>query len=186
VTVTPEGLYAGAEVEIIATPALGYEIVGIKVLDKNGEVIPILDGVFVMPPSSVTVAVETALSEYTVTFMDGTRVLSTEKYKYGEMPTAPTAPTKLGEGYYLYEFTGWSAELAAVTEDAVYYAVYAVTPLPEPEEPEGIQISESIMKLLVSAAVALFMLVFTVIPSLVINLVMYSRYRKKKLKKKNG
>lgn len=184
VTVLPSGLYSGAEVALSVTPALGYKIVAVRVLDASGAEIPVRDGYFVMPNSDVTVAVETAPIEYTVTFMDGTRILSTGTYKHGEIPTPPTAPTKLGEGYYVYEFTGWNAEITAAVSDAVYYAVYTVTPLPEPEDTGKLQISESIMRLLVAAAVAVFMLIFTVIPSVVICSVMYARYRKKKIRKK--
>ncbi len=183
VTVSSSRTHAGASVTLSAVPNAGYKIVALRVIDKLGNPLPVTDGAFVMPSCDVTVAVETAPIEYTVTFMDGTRTLSVHTYKYGENPTPPPAPNKLGEGYYLYTFSGWSHELAPVTADAVYYAVYTVTPLPEPVEPGGLQISEGILKLIVAAVVALAMLAFVVIPSFVVNLCMYVRYRRRCRKK---
>ncbi|MBQ7363632.1 MAG: InlB B-repeat-containing protein [Clostridia bacterium] len=181
-TVSSGLAHGGDVVSVSVAPVTGYKIVSLRVTDKDGAAVTATGGTFVMPHSDVTVAVETAPIEYTVTFMDGTRTLAVRTYKHGEIPTPPTAPSKLGEGYYLYTFSGWSRELLPVDSSVTYYAVYTVTPLPEPKEPEGLQISEGILKLIIAAAVALAMLTFVVIPSLIVNVCIYVRYRRQKLK----
>ncbi len=65
---------------------------------------------------------------YTVTFTDedGT-VLKTGKVGYGNMPTAPTAPTKASDGKYIYTFAGWSPAIAKVTGNTTYTATYTAS-----------------------------------------------------------
>ena len=66
---------------------------------------------------------------YTVCFLDGDgTLLSVQIYGYGEMPYCE-APQKESDTFYTYTFTGWAPQLAAVTADAEYQAVYACTPV---------------------------------------------------------
>ena len=67
---------------------------------------------------------------YTITFSDedGT-VLQTSKVGYGQMPTAPTAPTKAADGQYSYTFAGWSPAVTTATASTTYTATYTATPL---------------------------------------------------------
>ena len=62
---------------------------------------------------------------YTVSFKDsdGT-VLQSSKLGYGQMPTAPAAPTKAG-----YTFAGWSPAITAVTGNTTYTATYTAVPV---------------------------------------------------------
>ncbi len=48
----------------------------------------------------------------------------TETYLYGEMPAYEGIPVKTSNVQYDYVFVGWDKEISAVTEDAIYTAVY--------------------------------------------------------------
>lgn len=67
-------------------------------------------------------------NNYTITFVDadGTN-LHTASQTYGEIPETPDEPDHESTAQYTYTFTGWTPTLAAVTEDATYYAVYDTT-----------------------------------------------------------
>ena len=63
---------------------------------------------------------------YTITWKDGTETIKTEPWKYGATPAF--AYEKPATAQYTYTLTGWSPEIAPVTEDATYTAQYnAVT-----------------------------------------------------------
>lgn len=57
------------------------------------------------------------LPSYTVTFKDGTSVLSAQTVKLGETAAAPAAPTKAG-----YIFDGWDKAFANITSDIIVNA----------------------------------------------------------------
>ena len=64
--------------------------------------------------------------KYAVTWKnhDGT-VLKAETYLYESTPSYTGAtPTKTGTAKYSYTFTGWTPEIAQVTEDAIYTATF--------------------------------------------------------------
>jgi uncharacterized protein GlcG (DUF336 family) len=63
--------------------------------------------------------------QYTITFVndDGT-VLSKQILNQGEMPTAPTAPSKAATASHTYSFVGWDSGLVAATQDKTYTARY--------------------------------------------------------------
>ena len=67
---------------------------------------------------------------YTVTFTndDGT-VLKSTTATYGQVPTAPAAPTKASDGQYSYTFAGWSPAVGAITGNTTYKATYTAVPL---------------------------------------------------------
>lgn len=69
---------------------------------------------------------EKTIREYTVTFKneDG-KVITTEKYKYGQIPQEPSEkPTKEADSQYTYEFIGWDKEIDKVIGEATYTAKY--------------------------------------------------------------
>ncbi|MBQ9814660.1 MAG: InlB B-repeat-containing protein, partial [Lachnospiraceae bacterium] len=70
------------------------------------------------------------VNEYTITFVDedGTTVLQSGKVLYGETPVyTGETPTKEADAQYTYSFKGWTPEIAEVTGDATYTAVYEQT-----------------------------------------------------------
>ena len=69
------------------------------------------------------------------------------------MPVIPADPKKSSDALYSYEFAGWDAEVVAVSGDATYNALYKSTPIPVPPKPDGPQISDGVMDLIVKVAV---------------------------------
>lgn len=63
--------------------------------------------------------------QYTVLFKDwdGTTLKEQTCY-FGDTSTAPADPTRPVDATYCYTFTGWSPEIAPVTEDVTYTAQY--------------------------------------------------------------
>ncbi|MBQ9814930.1 MAG: InlB B-repeat-containing protein, partial [Lachnospiraceae bacterium] len=77
--------------------------------------------------ATYTAVFEATLNEYTITWdVDGT--LTTETYKYGETPSYKgETPVKAADAQYTYEFDGWTPEIAEVTGEATYTAVFKTT-----------------------------------------------------------
>ncbi len=69
-------------------------------------------------------------NRYTVTFESEGTILSAKDYDYGtpaEDIVRPADPSKAKDAQYTYAFAGWDSEIAAVTKDAVYTAVFTKT-----------------------------------------------------------
>ena len=65
------------------------------------------------------------LNTYKVTFKNGEEVLKEEQVEYGTVPTAPeTNPAKDVDAENHYVFDGWDKELAEVTGEIVYNALF--------------------------------------------------------------
>ena len=65
------------------------------------------------------------LNTYKVTFKNGDEVLKEEQVEYGTVPTAPeTNPAKDCDAENHYVFDGWDNELAEVTGEIVYNALF--------------------------------------------------------------
>ena len=69
-------------------------------------------------------------SKFTVKWMNGTTTLETDTdVAYGATPTYNgKTPTKTGTGY-TYVFSGWSPEIAPVTDNITYEAQFTATPI---------------------------------------------------------
>lgn len=76
-------------------------------------------GGYITEATSITANFTQTLNSYTITWVIG-ETSTTETYDYGEMPTHenPTPP----EGYY---FAGWNPQIATVTGDQTYTAVFS-------------------------------------------------------------
>ena len=74
--------------------------------------------------ATYTATYSTTLNNYTITFMNGEDVFNSQTLAYGETPANPGTPEKAATAQYNYTFTGWDKPIAAVTEDAVYNAVF--------------------------------------------------------------
>lgn len=72
---------------------------------------------------------EWAEKRYTITWKNGEKEIATYQLPRGAMAEyLGTNPTKPMDEGYTYTFTGWTPELAEVTKDATYTAVYKSTP----------------------------------------------------------
>lgn len=105
--------YDGAEPARPATAQYTYTFTG-----WTPEIAPVSGDVI------YTAAFSSQIRTYTVTWViEGQS--ETETYKYGEMPSYKNGtPAKPETPEYTYSFEGWTPELAAVTGDATYTAVF--------------------------------------------------------------
>lgn len=71
---------------------------------------------------------DSTLQKYTISFFSDDSLLQSSKYEYGETPSLKSSnpKKKMSEGYS-YKFKGWSPQIATVTENAEYKAVYDST-----------------------------------------------------------
>ncbi|MBR3072029.1 hypothetical protein [Fibrobacter sp.] len=71
---------------------------------------------------------DSTLQKYTISFFSDDSLLQSSKYGYGDTPSLKSSnpKKKMSEGYS-YKFKGWSPQIATVTEDAEYKAVYDST-----------------------------------------------------------
>ena len=69
------------------------------------------------------------VNQYTITWKNwDDTVLKTEQVAYGEVPTyTGETPTRAGDAEHTYSFSGWTPEIAAVTGNAAYTAVFTDT-----------------------------------------------------------
>jgi hypothetical protein len=71
---------------------------------------------------------DSTIRSYTISFMNGEKILKTATVKYGNIPEyTGTKPNKGDTQKYTYEFSGWSPKISAVEGDAQYQAVFDST-----------------------------------------------------------
>ena len=97
--------------------------------DENGEDIFLDDNTTVTGEMTCTAKFEKVMDTYTITWedWDGT-VLKTAEVEYNNVPAVPDVqPSREPDAGYRYTFKGWSPEIVAATENAVYTAQYEAT-----------------------------------------------------------
>lgn len=75
---------------------------------------------------TLTALFESNVNSYEVTF-DVEGVKTSNTYLYGEMPSFDGTPSKEATAQYTYTFKGWDKELASVTANETYTAVFEST-----------------------------------------------------------
>ena len=159
---------AGDKVRVDYAAPVGIKIISVYFINENGEREEIVDSVFTMPASGVSIGIEYEQITYTVTFMADGKIVSTKKYFYGDIPVAPAAPQKASDDKYTYKFLDWEPILTAVTEDKTYEALYLPTELPPKEEPDGLIITDSVLRIIVTVIFIGIYGVAVILPVLVI------------------
>ena len=109
--------------------------------------------------------------EYTVNFISAGKIISSRVYRYGEKPVIPPEPFRTSDNEYSYKFLTWSAPVVEVTKDVDYEALYLKEKLPEKEKGDGLQISDSVFKLIVEVAFAAGFAILVFIPCAIIVIV---------------
>lgn len=72
---------------------------------------------------------------YYITWLDYNEiVLRVDTVAEGKVPSYGSNPSRDTDGFYTYEFSGWSPELVPATADATYVATYESTPITEINE----------------------------------------------------
>lgn len=72
-----------------------------------------------------TAVFDQMLNQYTITWMNGEKVLKTEQIAYGEMPVySGDMPAKESDEQYSYTFAGWTPEIVPVVDNAIYTALF--------------------------------------------------------------
>lgn len=193
ITIDKTTATSGERVKFYCHAITGYEIVSVFLIGVDGVETPIeptdIEGCyeFLMPSESVSVGIDCRAIMYTVKFVSEGKVLSSNTYKYGEIPVVPNAPVKVSDGDYRYEFVCWNPQIAPATSDRTYRALYRAIPLPVKEKPTGLIISDSVKQLLARAITLGVYLCVILLPATVITVtkiaIVRRRYPRRRVKK---
>lgn len=184
VTLSRTAARPGETVRVKYTAAEGIVLDKMYLIMSDGTELAITGGEFVMPDDDVTLGIRASVGKFKVVFKSGDKTIATYTYQYGATVKPPKDPKKAQDATHSYSFIGWGnaegeiVEIPTVTEGATYYAIFEATPLPE-KEPEGLLISEGVMKkLIIIATVAIIILaaVITVIVVVIVRIVRKRRY----------
>lgn len=172
---------AGERVTVSCPVPDGIALDGITVRTAAGELLTLdAEGGFLMPASGVTVTAAAHRLTYTVLFLSEGRVLSTQTLYWGELPQPPADPQRGSDATYAYTFAGWGREVAPVTGDAQYTAVWRRMRLPEREEPL-ISLSPSVWRLVRIALSLGLTLLLILLPSAILAVRLLLRRRRERL-----
>ena len=184
ILITQNSAKPGEGIGVLVSAPPGIRIDRIYLMNSSGEKHDIVGGSFVMPSDDVTIGVDYVVEEYVVTFVSDGKTIATFKCRYGETVTPPKAPQKASTDNFEYTFIGWSEEVVPVTCSVVYTAVYARKVISSNTDDSGLQISESVMKLILLAATVGGVVLLVIIPSCIMTIIVVKR-RKSKLKIKS-
>lgn len=184
ISISTERATPGEMVEISIDTPLGIKIDRVYLVYPDGSESTVNDFKFTMPSKDISVGVECSYIEYLIKFTDDKgKVLASYYLRYGDTVTPPPEPVKANDSRYSYTFSGWSDTIGPVTQDKTYKAVFRSTRLPQKQEPDGLQVSEGILRLLIMGAVFVCMMVLVVIPSGVIAIIVIKGERKRHIQK---
>ncbi len=184
VTTSTDRATPGEIIEISIDTPLGVRLDRVYLVYPDGSESTVNDFKFKMPSQDISVGVECSYIEYLIRFTDDKgKVLASYYLGYGETVPPPPEPIKANDSRYSYTFSGWSDTITPVTQDKTYKAVFRSTRLPQKEEPQGLQISEGILRLLVMSIVFVCMMILVVIPSVVIAIIVIRKEKKRHIEK---
>lgn len=183
ITVDKAAAALNEEVTVTVDADPGITVHSVYYIDEDGNKTKIVDGKFKMPEKNLNIGAEYTVEIYTVTFVSDGKTLATFKCNYGDTVTPPNDPKKAQDSKYAYTFKGWAPEILPVTEDVVYTAVYSTTPIDNKGD-GGIQISPSVLKIIVLGASAAGTFALIVVPSSVMSTVLFIKRKKNLIRPK--
>ena len=184
VTISTDRATPGDIVEISVDTPQGIRLDRVYLVYPDGSEVTVSNFKFTMPSKDISVGIECSYIEYLIRFTDDKgKVLASYYLKYGETVIPPPEPVKASDSRYSYTFSGWSDTISPVTADKTYKAVFRSTRLPQKQQPEGLQVSEGILRLLIMGVVGICMFVFVVIPASVIAIIVIRDEKKRHIEK---
>lgn len=169
----------GDKISLSLVPKPGVNVIGIDIVDAEGNPISDFDGKeFSLPNGDVIISVRAKYILYNVEFVSSGAVISRQPLKYGEMPVLPPEPAVASDGNFKYTFVGWTPDITPVNGDIVYEAVFDKTPVTDQNVPSQDSPIAGIMKY-VKAAIACVGVIFFGIIVLVIVLIVRKKRKKK-------
>lgn len=183
VTVSRTTARPGETVRVEYTAAEGIVLEKMYLIMSDGREVALTGGEFTMPDDDVTLGLRASVGKYKIVFKSGTKTIATYTYQYGATVKPPKDPKRAQDAEFSYTFVGWADEsgeivdIPSVTEGATYYAIFEATPLPE-KEPEGLLISEGVMRKLIIIAVVAFLILAAIVTVTVVVIVRIVRKRK--------
>ncbi len=155
---------AGASVAIDIALADGLRLIRLYYRDAEGNETELDGSRFVMPDKDITVIAEADYVKYRVSFVSDGKIITSTYCKAGEVPTPPEEPKKASDAEYTYVFVGWSPEISAASDNAVYTAMFDAVPIEaEADAPVGLTVYQKIIVALVIAAIVFAVVIVALI-----------------------
>lgn len=180
ITITLDKLVAGRDepVKFFIDKIPGITVTRVYMKHSDGSETDLTENSFLMPADDVSISVDFVIDEYTVSFVSDGKTIASFICYYGDTVTPPTPPNKASDGKYKYTFVGWDAEILPATQDAVYTAIYKQELLPTDNTDSGLQITQSVLKIIVFAASFAGVFLLAAVPSAIIFTVLFIKRKR--------
>ncbi len=174
----PIGTLIGVSLDAVG----GIRVDGIYFMGSDGEKVYVDGNSFSMPGYDITVGVDYTVLRYKITFVSDGKTIVTYYRSYGDTVVPPSDPKKAPNEKYSFTFERWTPTLGEVTGNVTYNAVYSSVPLPESEK--TMEITPSVLKLLLLFGVGAGCLFLIVIPSGIMTAILTAKHKKRFLRRK--
>ncbi len=168
----------GDTVQVFIDKIPGISINRVYMKHSDGKETDIINGIFTMPADDVGICVDFVIDEYVISFVSEGKTIVSYSCKYGDVFAAPAPPSKAPDGKYKYNFIGWDAEILPATQSTVYNAIYKQELLPKNDSDKGLQITPSVLKILVFGLSFAGVFLFALAPSATVFAVMAVKRKK--------
>lgn len=171
----------GELIEIFIEKVPGVTLKRVYVKHSDGKEVDITENSFAMPADDLDVCVDFVIDEYVISFVSENKTIASFICKYGDTVTPPAPPIKASDGKYKYTFVGWDNDISEAAESTVYTAIYKQELILRDDTDKGLQITPSVLKILIIGASLVMIFLFGVIPALtVVTVFLIQKKREKK------